>query len=60
MSGTYPWNGPWAKFELNWSRTTSAAMTRIEFEVAIPIRNTRSRVVPMRMNGLRRPKRLIV
>ena len=35
-------------------------MTRMEFEVAIPIRNTRSSVVPMRMNGLRRPKRLIV
>ena len=27
-SGTYPWNGPWAKFELNWSSVTNAATAR--------------------------------
>ena len=59
-SGTYPWNGPCARFELNWSSVTNAATASTVFDVARPTRNTRSRTVPMAMYGLRRPNRLTV
>ena len=59
-SGTYPWNGPWAKLELNWSSAMNAAIeTRVLLE-AIPMRKTRSSSEPMKMYGLRLPQRVIV
>ena len=45
-SGTYPWNGPWAKFELNWRRAMNAAIETSVLLEAIPIRKTRSRTDP--------------
>ena len=59
-SGMYPWNGPWAKFELNWSRATNAAIASRVLLDAIPMRKTTSRVDPMKMYGLRRPQREMV
>jgi hypothetical protein len=48
-SGTYPWNGPWAKLELNWSIVTKAATAGSVLEVATPQRKTTSRAAPMKM-----------
>jgi hypothetical protein len=59
-SGTYPWNGPWAKFALTWRRTMNAAIAMTVFDEAIPSRKTMSRIEPMKMYGLRRPQRLMV
>ena len=59
-SGMYPWNGPWAKLALNWRSAMNAAMASTVLELAMPSRNTRSRVLPMKMYGFRRPQRLIV
>ena len=56
----YPWNGPWAKFELNWRSAMNAAIATSELLEAIPTRKTRSSSEPMKMYGLRRPQREIV
>ena len=59
-SGTYPWNGPWAKFELNCRSATKAAIASSSWLSAMPMRKTTSRTEPMKMYGLRRPQREIV
>ena len=56
----YPWNGPWAKFELNCRSVMNAAIVSSVLLEAIPMRNTTSSVDPMKMYGLRRPQREIV